>query len=303
MIASSIIDLSNLNKVESLVVIVGPTGVGKTEFAIRLALQFSGEVISADSRQIYRYMDIGTAKPTPEQRALVPHHLIDIVDPDEPFTVAQYQAAAYTAIADIHKRGKLPLLVGGTGLYIKAVTEGLIIPPVPPNPALRSKLEREARERGLAWLVEEVSRVDPVVAEREKTNPRRLIRALEVYHLTGKPISALQRASPPPYKQVWIGLTMERSALYRRVDARVDRMIQAGLVDEVRRLVAMGYGWHLPSMSSLGYRQIGEYLRGECDLNTAIQRIKHATHAFVRHQYNWFRLTDPRITWLTPEGE
>ncbi len=194
------------------------------------------------------------------------------------------------------------MLVGGTGLYVKAVTEGLIIPAVPPNPALRAALEQEAKERGPAWLLEEVRRVDPPVAEREQANPRRLIRALEVYRLTGRPLSAQQKSSPPPYRQVWLGLTLERVALYRRIDARVDGMIQAGLLGEVQGLVAMGYGWDLPSMSGLGYRQIGEYLRGECDLPTAIQRIKYATHAFVRHQYNWFRLSDPRIRWLRGGG-
>jgi tRNA dimethylallyltransferase len=292
------IDLSSLPPSTSLVVIVGPTGAGKTELAIRIAQRYGGEIVSADSRQVYRYMCIGTAKPTPSEQKSARHHLIDIVDPDEPFTLAGYQAAANSAISDIQSRGRLPLLVGGTGLYIWAVTEGLNVPAVPPNEPLRAELNAQFQRLGLDWLADQVRQVDPVTAEREAANPRRLIRALEVHEHTGRPLSELQTRTPPAYEQVWLGLTAERQELYHLVDRRVDAMIAAGLVDEVRRLVEMGFGWDLPSMSSLGYRQIGEHLRGECDLPTAIQRIKHATHAFVRHQYNWFRLSDPRILWL-----
>ncbi len=294
------IDLSALPPSASLVVLVGPTGAGKTALAIRLAQRFGGEIVSADSRQLYRYMSIGTAKPTPAEQLAARHHLIDIVDPDQPFSLADYQAAANATIADIQARGRLPMLVGGTGLYVRAVTEGLNVPAVPPNEPLRTELSERVLHLGLDWLVAEVRRVDPVTAERESANPRRLIRALEVHRATGRPFSELQTRTPPAYQQVWLGLTTERQELYHRVDDRVDAMIAAGLVDEVRRLLDMGFGWDLPSMSSLGYRQVGEYLRGECDLPTAIQRIKHATHAFIRHQYNWFRLSDPRIRWLQP---
>jgi tRNA dimethylallyltransferase len=294
----AVIDLSSLRPAESLVVLVGPTGAGKTALAIRLAHCYGGEIVSADSRQVYRYMSIGTAKPTPAEQQTARHHLIDVVDPDESFTLADYQSAARAAIGDIQSRGRLPLLVGGTGLYIRAVTEGLNVPAVPPNEPLRAQLSGQLQRLGLDWLVDQVRRVDPVTANRESANPRRLIRALEVHQSTGRPLSELQTRTPPPYQQVWLGLTAERQELYRRVDDRVDDMIAAGLLDEVRRLVVMGYSWDLPSMSSLGYRQIGEHLRGECDLPSAIQSIKHATHAFVRHQYNWFRLSDPRIQWL-----
>ncbi len=292
------IDFSGLRPSEFLVVLVGPTGAGKTGLAIRLAQRHGGEIVSADSRQVYRYMSIGTAKPTLAEQQAARHHLIDIVDPDESFTLADYQVAANAAISDIQSRGRLPLLVGGTGLYVRAVTEGLNVPPVPPNEPLRAELSDQLRRLGLDWLVGEVRQVDAVTAGREAANPRRLIRALEVHQYTGRPLSELQTRTPPAYEQVWLGLTAERQELYRRVDDRVDAMIAAGLVDEVRRLVEMGFGWQLPAMSTLGYRQIGEHLRGECDLPTAVQRIKHATHAFVRHQYNWFRLSDPRIRWL-----
>jgi tRNA dimethylallyltransferase len=286
------IDLSTLNPCQSLVVLVGPTGIGKTVLAIELAQRYGGEIVSADSRQVYRYMSIGTAKPTLKEQEAARHHLIDIVDPGEPFSLADYQAAANTAIGCIQSRGRLPLLVGGAGLYIRAVTEGLNIPTVPPNEPLRAEIHGQFQRFGLDWLVGEVRRIDPVTVAREAANPRRLIRALEVYHFTGRPLSELQTRTPPSYRQVWLGLTVERQELYRRVDQRVDGMIRAGLVDEVRQLVAMGFGWDLPSMSSLGYRQIGE-----CDLPAAVQSIKHATHAFARRQYNWFRLGDPRIEW------
>jgi tRNA dimethylallyltransferase len=295
------IDLTHLRPSTSLVVVVGPTGIGKTTLAIQLAQRYGGEIVSADSRQVYRHMSIGTAKPSEFEQEAVRHHLIDIVDPDEPFTLADYQTAANSAIIDIQSRGRLPLLVGGTGLYIRAVTEGLNIPAVPPNEPLRAELNERLRRQGLDWLVDETRRVDPVTAERESANPRRLIRALEVHRATGRPLSELQTRTPPGFEQMWLGLTAERQELYRRVDDRVDGMIAAGLVGEVRRLVDLGFGWDLPSMSSLGYRQIGEHLRGECDLPTAVQHIKYATHAFIRRQYNWFRLSDPRIRWL-PAG-
>ena len=278
-----------------LIVIIGPTAVGKSQLALALAEEFGGEIVSADSRQVYRYMDIGTAKPTPAERARLPHHLIDVVDPDQPYTLALYQQQAYAAIADVTGRGRLPLLVGGTGLYVQAVVEGLRLPHVAPDAALRQALADEARQKGGEWLYAEVQGVDPVTAERERLNPRRLIRALEVYRATGIPISQRQHREPPPYRLLQLGLTLDRPELYRRIDARVERMIEQGLVDEVRSLVARGYGYDLPAMSGLGYRQIGEYLRGEVDLPTAMQRIKYQTHAFVRHQAKWFRLDDPRI--------
>ncbi len=281
-----------------LVAIVGPTAVGKSEVALILAERLNGEIVSADSRQIYRGMDIGTAKPTPEERARVPHHLIDVTDPDRPLTLAEYQRMAYAAIEEIHRRGRLPFLVGGTGLYVWAVVEGWQIPPAPPDPALRRALEERAQREGPGALYEELRRLDPEAAARiDPRNLRRVIRALEVCHRTGQPFSAQQRKNPPPYAAIMIGLTRPREELYRRIDGRVERMIAAGLVEEVRRL-AEGYPWELPAMTGLGYRQIGTYLRGEIPLEEAIRRIRSATRAFVRHQYNWFRLGDPRIRWF-----
>jgi len=283
---------------KTLIVIVGPTAVGKTEAAIRLAERVGGEIVSADSRQVYRHMDIGTAKPSARQRTRVPHHLIDVVDPDEAFSLAQYQTAAHAAIDDIFRRGRQPLLVGGTGLYVKAVTEGLRIPAVPPDPELRVELEARAAQEGKLALHDELRRVDPAAAARiDPRNVRRTIRALEVYRLSGRRFSEPGIVRPPPYPIITIGLTMPRPDLYRRIDARVGEMIAAGLIEETRQL-ALQYDWSLPALSGLGYRQIGRFVRGECSLEDAIAAIKRDTRGFVRRQYNWFRLTDPRIRWL-----
>jgi len=281
-----------------VVAIVGPTAVGKTEASLRLARDVGGEIISADSRQIYRYMDIGTAKPSAEERAAVPHHLVDAVRPDEVLTLAQYRALARAAIADVWARGALPILVGGTGLYVKALLDGWTIPEVPPDPALRAALQTEADRDGPAALHARLAAVDAQAAERiDSHNVRRVIRALEIYQHTGRPPSELQRKAPPDYATLRIGLTMPREALYRRIDARVDAMMAAGLVREVQDLVARGYTWGLPAMSGLGYRQIGQYLRGEISLSEAVALIKRHTRRFVRQQYNWFRLDDPTIVW------
>ena len=277
-----------------LFVLVGPTAVGKTARAIELAQRFEGEIVSADSRQIYRGMDIGTAKPTRDEQAQAPHHLIDIVYPDEPYTLAHYQDDAYTAIDDVLARGKQPFLAGGTGLYVRAVVEGLRIPRVPPNDDLRAQL---AAQDGAA-LYERLRALDPEAAARiDPRNVRRTIRALEVCLTTGARFSELGRATPPPYRITQIGLTSSRPELYARIDARIDRMMAQGLVTEVETLVAQGYGWELPSMSGLGYRQIGEYLRGEASLDAAVANIKRATRDFVRRQYAWFRPRDEVIHW------
>jgi len=287
-----------------LIAIVGPTAVGKSELALRLAEEFGGEIVSADSRQIYRGLDIGTAKPTAEERQRVPHHLLDVVNPDEVLTLAQYQELAYAAIDDILARGKVPFLVGGTGLYIKAVVEGWSIPRVPPNERLRAELYRLAELEGPEALHARLREVDPAAAARiDPRNVRRVVRALEVYAETGRPISELQRRSPPPYRTLQIGLTMEREELYRRIDARVERMLERGLVEEVRGLIERGYGLDLPAMSGLGYREMGLYLRGEIGLEEAIRLIKRNTRRFVRHQYNWFRLDDPDIHWFDALSE
>jgi len=281
-----------------LVAIVGPTAVGKSALALRLAQTLDGEIVSADSRQVYRYLDIGTAKPSPEERALVPHHLIDVVDPDEDFSLALYQEMAYQAIEAIQSRGKLAILVGGSGLYVWAILGGFKIPHVPPDASLRKSLEDRAKKEGYMALYEELEQVDPDAAQRiDPRNVRRLIRALEVFRTTGLPISKLERSSASLPTLV-IGLTTERRELYRKIDSRVDGMIERGFVKEVEGLLKRGYSLDLPSMSGLGYRQIGQYLKGQIDLPTAVQQIKYETHRFARHQYAWFRPSDERIHWF-----
>ena len=285
-----------------LVAIVGPTGVGKSKLALRLAQAFDGEIVSADSRQVYRYMDIGTGKPSPQELSLVPHHLINIVNPDEAFSLAQYQALAYKAIEDIKKRHKLPLLVGGSGLYIWSVLEGWRIPPVPPDLEFRHGLEEKLARVGKEELYRELVAVAPVAAQRiDPRNVRRTIRALEVHRSI--PFSQPQHKEAPPFDKLIIGLTADRGELYRSIDLRVDEMIKRGLVAEVQKLVNMGYDLSLPAMSGIGYKQIGMFLRGELTLPAAIQQIKFETHRFVRHQYAWFRLKDDRIRWFDIQNQ
>ncbi|MFC1968257.1 tRNA (adenosine(37)-N6)-dimethylallyltransferase MiaA [Chloroflexota bacterium] len=280
-----------------LVVIVGPTAVGKSELAIYLAQIFDGEIVSADSRQVY--MDIGTAKPGLEERAAVPHHLIDQVDPDQDFSLALYKKLALHIIEDIQGRGKLALLVGGSGLYVWSVVEGWAIAQVPPDPEFRRSLEERAAREGSLALYHELQQVDPVGAEKiDSSNARRVIRALEVCRGAGGSLSQLLRKEPPWFDTFLVGLTAERGEIYRRIDSRVDDMVKCGLVDEVQGLIDRGYGLELSSMSGIGYRQIGEFLQGELDLATAIQRTKYETHRVARHQYAWFRLKDERIHWF-----
>jgi len=281
-----------------LVAIVGPTAVGKSKLAIRLAQTIDGEIVSADSRQVYRHMDIGTAKPSLQERTLVPHHLIDVVDPDHNFSLALYQEMTCRAVADIQQRGKVALLVGGSGLYVRAVVGGFRIPQIPPDAELRRNLEDKAAREGSQALYRELERIDPDAARSiDPRNIRRLIRAIEVYRIGGVPFSQLQRSSPS-FRTLLIGLTAERHDLYRRIDSRVDRMMEQGLVSEVKGLLARGYGLDLPSMSGLGYKQIGQYLQGKMVLDEAVQQIKFETHRFARHQYAWFRLSDESIRWF-----
>lgn len=274
----------------TLTAIVGPTAVGKTATAVALAARLGGEVVSADSRQVYRHMDIGTAKPTPAERAAAPHHLVDILDPDEEFSLATYQELALAAIADIVARGRAPLLVGGTGQYLAALLEGWQIPRVPPQPELRAALAREAAERGAAALHGRLAAVDPAAAAQiPPGNVRRVVRALEVFAVTGRPISAQQTRVPPPYAVRTIWLARPRDELYARADARVGAMVAAGLADEVAGLLARGYGWGLPAMSSLGYIQLRPYLEGAATLAACVERLKFDTHSFIRRQGAWFR--------------
>jgi len=291
-------------RMKRLVAIIGPTATGKSRLALHIARDFNAEIVSADSRQVYRYLDIGTAKSTTAEMSTVPHHLIDIIDPDEDFSLAQYQQLASEAITDIQGRGRLPVMVGGSGLYVWAVLEGWQIPKVPPDMEFRRRLERQTAEAGGERLYQELVKVDPVAAQEiDPRNVRRVIRALEVNHRAEVPVSTLRGKELPPYNSLIIGLTANREELHRRTDARVDDMVNRGLIDEVRRLVEMGYGFNLPAMSGIGYRQIGMYLRGELELPQAIEKIKVETHRFVRQQYNWFRLKDERVHWLDIEGD
>ncbi|RMH35308.1 MAG: tRNA (adenosine(37)-N6)-dimethylallyltransferase MiaA, partial [Gammaproteobacteria bacterium] len=287
-----------------LIVILGPTAVGKTELSLQLAERLQGEIVSADSRLFYRGMDIGTAKPTPEERARVPHHLIDVADPDETWSLALFQRAAHEIIADIHARGKLPFLVGGTGQYLRAVYEGWKLPQQRPHPALREALENWGQRIGPQALHARLAILDPQAAARiEPNNLRRTVRALEVIFLTGRRFSAQRQRGASPYRTLLIGLTRPREELYARVDARIQAMLQAGLVDEVRTLLARGYSAELPSMSAIGYKQIAAYLRGECTLEEAVTQMKRLTRQFVRRQANWFKADDPEIHWFSMEKD
>jgi tRNA dimethylallyltransferase len=280
-----------------IVVVAGPTAVGKTALGIELAAEFNGEVVNADSRYLYRGFDIGVAKPTPGERRQIPHHLIDILPPNGEMTLARYQDLALDAIADVLGRKKLPILVGGTPLYVNAVVEGWRMPRVPANPSLRAALEAEALASGTDTLAKRLREVDPAAAERCGRNLRRIIRAIEVYEATGIPMSAQEGKGPPPFEALEIGLTLPRDALYRAVDDRVRDQIEQGLVGEVRSLLASGIPESAPAMSSLGYRQLVPHIRGESSLEQAIERIRLDTHRYVRHQETLLR-RNTRLIWF-----
>jgi tRNA dimethylallyltransferase len=283
---------------QPLVVLTGPTAVGKTALSLQLAQRFQGEIVSADSRLIYQTMDIGTAKPTLAEQAQVPHHLIDLCAPDVPVSVAEYQRLAYTTIDAIHARGHVPFLVGGTLLYVRAVVEGLRIPEVPPNPTVRAELEAQLAAEGRESLYQRLLMLDPATAAViDPLNPRRLLRALEIVIATGRSKVELEGADPPPYSILQIGLTRPREQLYARIDQRVVAMVAEGLVAETEALLAAGYAPTLPAMTSLGYREIAAYVRGEMMLDAAIERIQVETHRFVRHQMTWFRKMQ-NIQWV-----
>ena len=283
--------------------ILGPTAVGKTELSLRLCEQLNGEVVSADSRQIYRGMDVGTAKATRAEQARVPHHLLDLRQPDEVLTLAEYQQLAYSSIDDIQQRGRVPFLVGGTALYVRSVVAGLRIPEVPPAPEVREQLEAELATLGLPHLVTRLQALDPATADQiDLRNPRRVLRALEIVLVTGRSKLDLEGVDPPPYRMRLLALTRERENLYRRVDARVEQMVAAGLVEETQRLLAAGYSPRLPAMTSLGYREITAYLNGQLTLAAAVERIKIETHRFVRHQMTWFRKM-PDLRWFDLDDE
>ncbi len=286
-----------------LVVIVGPTAVGKTELSQELARHMDGEIISADSRLFYRGMNIGTAKPMPEERASIPHHLIDIADPDQTLSLAWFQQAASEAIADIHRRGCLPLLVGGTGQYIRAVTHGWDPPPQPPDTRLRDVLDKLASQHGKDWLHEKLGRLDPTAAQNiDPRNLRRTVRALEVILSTGRWFSEQRRQQESQYHAITVGLNRPRPELYARVDERIDAMFAAGLLEEVRSLLEMGYSPELPAFSAIGYRECIAVLFNQYDIEEAKIRIKRATRVFVRRQANWFKADDPNIAWFQVEA-
>lgn len=283
-----------------LVVIVGPTAVGKTAVAVELALRLNGEVVTADSMQVYRGMDIGTAKPTVAERRGVPHHLIDVVSPDETFNAARYRDLAQAAIADIHRRGRLPIVSGGTGLYIRALLEEFQLPAPGAHPEVRTRLESDAERLGRVRLHERLAAVDPPTAARLHPNDvRRVVRALEVYEVTGIPLSehlAAARERLPRYFTVSVGLTRPREELYRRIEERVDQQLASGLVDEVRSLLAR-YTLNQTARQALGYKEIIAYLEGETTLAEAVERLKRETRRYAKRQYTWFR-RDPHIVWF-----
>ncbi|MDX2160179.1 MAG: tRNA (adenosine(37)-N6)-dimethylallyltransferase MiaA [bacterium] len=282
-----------------LIVLVGPTAVGKTGLAISLAQAVGGEIVGADSRQVYRQMNTGTAKPTPEQQRTVPHHMIDLVDPDETLSLAEYLDGAYAHIDAIHQRGGVPLLVGGTGQYITALIDGWSVPKAAPDAAFRAEMERLAAVHGRGVLAERLRNLDPDAETFvDMRNPRRVIRALEVIRATGKPFSAQRAKTPPPYRVLHYGLTMARERLYAQADQRVNAMIAQGFIDEVQQLLTHGYSADLPSMSALGYREIAAYVENRTSLDEAVQAIYSATHDFIRRQYTWFRKHNADAEWL-----
>lgn len=282
-----------------LILLVGPTAVGKSSVAIDLAERIGGEIVSADSRLFYRGMDVGTAKPTRAEQARVPHHLIDIADPDETLSLAVFQRLARQAIVGAQARGRVPLLVGGTGQYVRAVAESWQPPAVQPNARLRLALEQLQQERGPAWLHQKLGTQDPDAARKiEPANVRRTIRALEVILTTGRRFSEQRGHGISSFHVVALGLWRPRAELYARLDERIEGMFRAGLVDEVAGLLARGYSADLPAMSAIGYSQCVRLLKGELDIEQAKAEIRRATRALVRRQSNWFKLTDPNIQWF-----
>lgn len=287
-----------------LILIVGPTAVGKTELAIQLAERLNGEIISSDSRLFYRGMDIGTAKPSSAEMLRVPHHLIDVVNPDETLSLAIFQQMAREIIANIQGRGKLPFLVGGTGQYIRAVTEGWNPPEVKPDVGLRNVLENMEKEKGKEWLYAKLRQLDPEAASIiDLRNVRRTIRALEVIFTTGRKFSKQRGQSDSPYHLITIGLTRPRAELYQRVDERIEKMFADGLLDEVKGLVEKGYSPALPSMSAIGYRECVRVIKGELNTDQAKAEMKRLTRVFVRRQANWFKESDSQIHWFNPSNE
>jgi tRNA dimethylallyltransferase len=285
-----------------LLAVVGPTGSGKTGLALELAESFGGEIVNADAYALYRGLDIGTAKPDAAERARVPHHLIDVADPDDTVTLARYLDMAHAALDDIWERGRLPVLAGGSGQYVWALIEGWQVPRVPPDLAFRAELEAVAAEGGAEALHARLTALDAEAASRlDARNTRRVMRAIEVVSRTGLPLAACQARAPIDADVRVLGLRWPREELYRRVDERVESMFAAGLVAEVEGLRAAGYGNTSPVRGGIGYKEVSAYLDGEITLGEAVERTKSATHRLVRRQGAWFREDDPRIEWLAAD--
>jgi tRNA dimethylallyltransferase len=284
-----------------LIVIVGPTAVGKSGAALLVARELNGEIISADSMQVYKHMDLGTAKPTQEEMRMVKHHLVDIVHPWQEFSVADFQRLAKSCITEIQGRGRLPIVVGGTGLYINSLVYNLNFADTVSDPELRTYLGSLARERGNQYLYEMLKRIDPDSALKLHANDiRRIIRAIEVYHCTGKPMSVQRddaKERKLPYQPVIFGLKMERDRLYKKIEQRVDKMIAGGLVDEVKDLLERGCKREMVSMQGLGYKEIIGCLEGDYSLDDAIELLKRNTRRFAKRQFTWFK-RDDRIIWV-----
>lgn len=285
-----------------LVAIVGPTAVGKTECAIQLAERVGGEIVSADSRLFYRGMDIGTAKPSIQERQRAPHHLIDVAEPDQVWSLALFQREARRAIREIHARDHLPILVGGTGQYMRAVMEGWQPPSTQPDERLRQVLQTWAEEIGPHGLHDRLADLDPAAAAQiDARNLRRTVRALEVIFTTGRRFSEQRQRGAKPYHLLVLGLTLPRPALYARIDSRIQAMLEAGWVEEASALLAQGYSPDLPTLSAIGYRELVAYLQGSMSFDEAVMLIKRRTRIFVRRQANWFRMDDPAIHWFPAE--
>ena len=292
-------DVTHAQPQHPLIAVVGPTASGKSALALKLAQKLDGEIINADSRQVYRRMDVGTAKPTPEERSLVPHHLFDIRNPDETYSLALFLEHAHAAVDDVQSRSRLPILVGGSGQYVWAFLEGWQPPKVPPNPAIRADLEFQLERRGVWPLFELLQAIDPRTAERtDPQNPRRVLRALEIHLSGGRNPTSGPTPKNSDVNALVIGLTMPREDLYARIDLRVDEMMQQGFLDEVRRLLDGGCDPTLPAMSGVGYQELAAHLSGELSLEETVQRVKYRTHGIARRQYAWFKPEDPRIHWL-----
>lgn len=286
-----------------VIVIGGPTASGKTQLGIDWALRINGEIVSCDSRQIYKFMDIGTAKPTIEEKSLVPHHLLDLIYPDEIMTAGEFQKIARQVIRDIYSRGRIPLLVGGTGLYIRAVIRDISFPPKVDEKYRRIIKEKIDRE-GLSSVYEELCEIDPIAASKISPNDEiRITRALEVYYATGNPISFYRKgidSDYPEYDVTYLVLNPPRDILYKRIEERVDKMIQLGLIEETEHLLNMGYSPELSSLQTLGYREIIKYLKGIYSLESAVEEIKKETRRYAKRQLTWFR-NEIRVRLITYE--